>query len=61
MSSAPLINYIKFSYHLFVFIFLCFVAFVYNLPSFVRTILVVFGLINLYDCWWIYNNMGDMP
>jgi hypothetical protein len=61
MSSGPILNYIKFSYHLFVFIFLIFVAFVYHLPQFVRTILVVFGLVNLYDCWWFYNNMGDSP
>jgi len=61
MSSSSIISYIKFSYHLFVFIFLFFVSLVYHLPQFVKTILVVFSLVNLYDCWWFYNNMEPPP
>jgi hypothetical protein len=61
MASAPLINYIKFAYHFLVFISLIFIALVYHLPHSAKTLLVVFGLVNLYDCWWFYNNMGDGP
>ena len=56
-----IINNLKFSYHLFVFLFLIFVAFIYHLPIFVKTILTCFALINLYDCYWFYELMNSSP
>jgi hypothetical protein len=61
MSSAPIMSYFKFSYHLIAFIFLCFVSLVFHLPQYVKTILLVFAFVNLYDCWWFYNNMEPPP
>ena len=56
-----IISIIKFSYHLFVFSFLLYIAFFYLFPTFIRNIIIVIALIHLYDCWWFYKYTGNAP
>lgn len=56
-----IISTIKFSYHLFVFFFLFYVAFFFHLPIYVRNILIIIAFIHLYDCWWFYKYTGNAP
>ena len=53
-----IISTIKFSYHLFCFFFLLYLALSFNLP---RNILIIIAFIHAYDCWWFYNNIGNAP
>lgn len=56
-----IITTIKFSYHLFVFIFLLYVAFFFYFPSYVKNLLIIIALIHGYDCWWFYKYTGNAP
>ena len=56
-----IVSTIKFSYHLFVFFFLLYVAFFFHLPAFARNILIIITLFHLYDCWWFYKYTGNAP
>ena len=56
-----IVSTIKFSYHLFVFLFLLYLAFFFHLPTYIRNILFIIAFIHLYDCWWFYNYTGNAP
>jgi hypothetical protein len=56
-----IISIIKFSYHLFVCLFLLFLIFVYNIPFIVKLFLCIISLIHLYDCWFFYYYTGYAP
>ena len=56
-----IISTIKFSYHLFVFLFLLYIAFFFQFPIYIRNIIIVIALIHLYDCVWFYKYTGNAP
>lgn len=53
---------IKFSYHLFCFLFLLYIA-LFLLPSYkyIQYGLFFIAFTHLYDSWWFYNNNGNAP
>ena len=55
-------NKIKFSYHLFCFLFLLYIAFfLLNSYKYIKYGLIFIAFIHLYDSLWFYYNNGNAP
>ena len=55
------LSYIKFSYHFFVFLLLCYVVFFIKINIYIKIVLFIIALLHLYDCWWFFNYTGYAP